>query len=155
MSQPDHYVNTLHVKVRGTAPTYNPQSFIWKHITWCDVMVVPETPIKIGQRVCLVEIAGLDESPGEDADPEDIETRELGIEGEVVGIRTMEKEIVEFIVENDTRRSMTERVYLTVEYAPGETILLDSWNGIAHLLASALGRVTRRIPAIRGWDGLI
>ncbi|KAH9856126.1 hypothetical protein C2E23DRAFT_857165 [Lenzites betulinus] len=142
--------NDILVKVRGMAPTHNPRNVAWKHIIWCDVVIAPPAPIAVGQRVVLKKVNGFDESPGaEEINWDDLETVDLDVEGEIVGIRTIEKEVVEFVVRNDKKRAMTELAYLTIENSPGETVILDGWDWLALKLITFLDGATRRMPAIR------
>ncbi|KAH9857503.1 hypothetical protein C2E23DRAFT_856251 [Lenzites betulinus] len=147
---PNNHANTVLVRVRGTAPTHNPSCAIWKHAAWCDVAVIPNKSIEVGQRVVLKKIIGRDENPGEDepqVDPPNVQ--DLDIEGDVIRVRAVEKETIEFVVTNRIERSMTEVVYLTVECVLGETVKLTGWNWWSHRLAWFLGTASRRTPAER------
>ncbi|KAH9851465.1 hypothetical protein C2E23DRAFT_860636 [Lenzites betulinus] len=128
---PSSQTHTILVRVRGTAPTYNPKCLAWKHVAWCDVAIAPPNPITVGQRVALRKLRGRDECPSDEDEPVgEPSSTDLGIEGRVREARTIEKEVVEFVVENENESSMTELVYLTVEHRLAETHgrILDGEN---------------------------
>ncbi|KAH9853572.1 hypothetical protein C2E23DRAFT_714047, partial [Lenzites betulinus] len=107
--------NTIIVRERGLAPTHNPENMTWKHAAWYDVAIVPANPITIGQKVRMRGITGVDEGQhGEDAEPIPSRAVDLGVEGYVEQIRTLERNTVEFVVKNEVEWSMIELVYLTV-----------------------------------------
>ncbi|KAH9850514.1 hypothetical protein C2E23DRAFT_861275 [Lenzites betulinus] len=141
--------NTIRVRVRGSAPTYNPRSFAWRHAIWCDVAIMPALPIKVGQKVRLMEVMGLGESPGEEEeDGELLEDRDIEVEGIVTSIRTVEKHVIELVIENEAENSSTELAYLSVEYIPGKTIALEGIRWIACELLRILNKPTRRAPVL-------
>ncbi|KAH9852912.1 hypothetical protein C2E23DRAFT_859559 [Lenzites betulinus] len=156
MPPPPNGTNTLRVRVRGSAPIYNPESFEWKHILWCDVAFMPDRPIVIGQSVRLLEITGPSESPEDDEDDDGDDSpddEDIGVEGKIIGVKSFEKETVELVVENNVERSTTAMIYLTVEYVPDRTVTLTGWNWIAYKLAEHFGRVTRRMPVLKERGG--
>lgn len=141
-------VSTIIVRERGQAPTYNPANMAWKYAAWFDVAVVPKTPITIGQRVKMRGITGVDEGQDdEEAEPLPTRASDLGVEGYVEGIRTLEKNTAEFVVKNEIEWSMIELVYLTVELT-AETVALSWKHWAAHKIISWTSEATRRMPAV-------
>lgn len=147
MPLPPHPISTVIVKVRGSAPTYNPLNAAWRHAIWADVVATPATPIAIGQKLQLMVAANIPEGPyDEDVDPPNLELRSLGVTGRVTAIRAIEKWVIEFVVENDIERSVTEIVYLAAAAELDKTVKLSGVHRATHLLASWAGRGTRRLP---------
>lgn len=72
-----------------------------------------------------------------------------GVEGEIVGIRTMELAITEFIVKNDDYRSTIGFAYLSIQHVQGATVRLDLWRLTLRTLLLPFLPHTRHIPLDR------
>ncbi|KAL1945537.1 hypothetical protein VTO73DRAFT_2388 [Trametes versicolor] len=95
-----------------------------------DVTAIPRTPLHIG---IAVHIIALTELPNPFADEYNEEApcyhaQPTEIEGRIVAIRVMEREITEFVVKNENTRSTTKYAYLTVEHDQGVTVHLNMWR---------------------------
>ncbi|KAH9892718.1 hypothetical protein C8Q73DRAFT_687309 [Cubamyces lactineus] len=113
-----------------------------------DVTITPKRPLRVGSRVRLMR---LDNRPDPDnGDYIRIEAactvEDTGIEGDIVGIRAAEMNVVELVVRNEKDWSMTELAYLSVRRASGVTVELGA---LVNLLLWVLGWVLvagREIP---------
>ncbi|KAH9847126.1 hypothetical protein C2E23DRAFT_742632 [Lenzites betulinus] len=142
-------VSTLHVRTRGSVPTYNPRNFAWRHAIWCNVVIVPTSPITVGQKVRLVEVHGPSESPGDEDEETPHEAKDIDVEGVVTNVRTLETDLVEFVVKNEIEGAMTELAYISVENAPGRTVTLTGWTWlISKTMLPLIGKTTRRVPTL-------
>ncbi|KAI0327203.1 hypothetical protein GY45DRAFT_1257504, partial [Cubamyces sp. BRFM 1775] len=93
-----------------------------------DVTITPAKPLHVGGRVRLMR---LDNRP----DPSHGDyirvgatctVEDTGIEGDIIGIRAVERKMVEFVVRNEKDWSMTELAYLSVRRSRGVTIELGA-----------------------------
>ncbi|OJT01593.1 hypothetical protein TRAPUB_7935 [Trametes pubescens] len=117
---------TIFTKERGRAPSSLPRNSCISEIAFLDVTIPPPLPLHVGQHIrahVLTKRHARDGSlvPGYISEP-------AGVEGVIVGIRTMELAITEFIVKNDDYKSTIEYAYLTIQHIQGVTVNLDIWR---------------------------
>lgn len=143
---------TAYALERGRAPALLPHRTRCRSIAYYDVVILPSAPLSIGQRVKIYTLAPI-ARPGcegiEDGEQKWYKARPADVEGEIIGIRTMELAVTEFILKNEVNQSLVEHAYLTVQHIQGETVLLDAWRRIARTLALPILSHTRHVPVER------
>ncbi|KAI0650595.1 hypothetical protein C8Q79DRAFT_923822 [Trametes meyenii] len=124
-------------KQRGMAPVSNMKGRRGTQVTYHDIPIIPETPLSIGQRICLYTLKGVENPFGRgqgvdngEGEPVPCYTISVtGVAGPIVGIRAMDQKIVELIVRNDRmERSMVAYAYITVKNLHGVTTNLPMWR---------------------------
>ncbi|KAL1944956.1 hypothetical protein VTO73DRAFT_2576 [Trametes versicolor] len=135
-------------KERGRVPISQPRGGRYTENVHFDVTAVPRTPLRIGLRVHIIALTELPnpftdeyntDAPCYHAEPTEIE-------GRIIAIRAMEKEITEFVIKNEHDRSTTKYAYLTVEHDQGVTVHLNTWRrAMRHILLPFLLK-TRYAP---------
>ncbi|KAH9855822.1 hypothetical protein C2E23DRAFT_812071, partial [Lenzites betulinus] len=143
---------TVYVRERGRAPVSHPTNGTHTSVAYYDMVTTPPTPVQVGTHL---RCRTLREVPTPFAHPQQYMSEDPGVEGTVVSLRAMDKEVVEFVVKNETPWSTTEFVYLAAPYAPGITTKLTILQWILHaiLCIFTLAEV-RRIPSLP-WTAIV
>ncbi|KAI0336023.1 hypothetical protein GY45DRAFT_1402416 [Cubamyces sp. BRFM 1775] len=137
--------------IRGRAPANRHETGRIMDVTYHDVVVAPHSPLRLGQ---VVHVYNLEPNPNRPAphhhEPRQYIASRTDVRGRIVGIRAMEKNLLELVVKNTLPRSATMYAYLTVSYLEGITISLKRWTWLATWIARKLLQETRRVPVDRG-----
>ncbi|KAL1945934.1 hypothetical protein VTO73DRAFT_1936 [Trametes versicolor] len=140
---------TVHAIERGRAPSNLPRSIRILETAHFDVVITPTVPLHIGQHI---QINSLDEAPnpagrrgGTRSQPWYTSTP-ADIAGRIVGIRTMELAVTEFIVFNEENCSLVEHAYLSIQHIQGVTVMLDPWRRMARTILLPFLPHTRHVP---------
>ncbi|KAH9891233.1 hypothetical protein C8Q73DRAFT_667175 [Cubamyces lactineus] len=137
--------------IRGRAPANRHEAGRIMDVTYHDIIIAPKSPLRLGQTV---QVYNLELHPDHPTlrcqEPKQYMASRTDIKGEIVGIRAVEKDLVELIVKNALMRSATMYAYLTIPYQEGTTITLGKWMWAAVWLARRLLRETRRVPLEKG-----
>lgn len=139
---------TVYTKTRGRAPACLPNSDRILDVAFLDVAFPPPVPLKIGQHVRINTLTlrgdqGPIHYPGEVVA---YTSESADIAGRIIGIRSMEKAVTEFVIKNEIYHSQTEHAYLAVPHIEGLTVSLNVWQWIARSILSPILPDTRRIP---------
>ncbi|EIW54198.1 uncharacterized protein TRAVEDRAFT_51918 [Trametes versicolor FP-101664 SS1] len=112
-----------------------------------DVVLPPPSPLRVGARVIIHRLTnrGCPDARGVAR----YNSERAGIEGPIVGVRTMELAITEFVVQNDNQDSTTNYAYLTVQHLHGETVQLEAWRWAWRTLTLPFLHHTRHAPLDR------
>ncbi|KAL1945057.1 hypothetical protein VTO73DRAFT_2677 [Trametes versicolor] len=138
---------TVYAIKRGRAPVNTPDKTRRRYVLHLDVVITPAKPLRVGARVKLSELDEIDNPFDNDYDaPKTFSATEVGVVGEIVGIRAMEKEFIEFVVANENMHSPIEYAYLAIKHAHGDTTHLEIWRRLLWWLITPLLRLTRHIP---------
>lgn len=142
----------VHTLERGRAPSNLPRSLRILETKTLDVPILPADPLHVGQRVRIYALKKIP-NPAGLRDDEETQTwyssTPTDVEGTIVGIRAMELAVTEFIIANETRHSLVEHAYLSVQHAQGTTVDLELWRCIARTLLLPFLPHTRHIPIDR------
>lgn len=144
--EPMHYPNIVHALERGRAPFSLPRDASIQETVSYDVIVSPLTPLRIGQCVQIRALRWVRSTDGEREDWTRYESIPTGVEGRIVGIRTMELATTELIVLNEVDHSEVKHAYLTVQHIEGKTIVLEIWRRILRTLLLPVLPHTRHVP---------
>lgn len=140
---------TVHALERGRAPASLPRSSRVLETAHFDVIIPPATPLHIGQTVRVNALTEANElginGLGGNVQPWYTSTP-ADIEGRIVGIRTLELAVTEFIVLNEVKTSLVEHAYLTIQHAQGTTVALDIWRSAVRTILLPLLPHTRHVP---------
>ncbi|KAH9850141.1 hypothetical protein C2E23DRAFT_861420 [Lenzites betulinus] len=135
---------TVYVRERGRAPTSHPTNGTLTSVAYYDMVTIPSEPVRVG---AYLKIKTLREVPTPFAVPQRYSPEEPGVEGTVVSLRAMDREVVEFVVKNGVPWSTTEFAFLAAPHIPGITTRLTIVQWILHfILCTFLMGETRRIP---------
>ncbi|EIW57567.1 uncharacterized protein TRAVEDRAFT_21144 [Trametes versicolor FP-101664 SS1] len=143
---------TIHAIERGRAPSSLPRSARELEIAHFDVIIPPTIPLRVGQSVRVNSLTEAREAGNVEREaytPAWYESTATGIEGRVIGIRTMELAITEFIIRNNDRLSLVEHAYLSIQHVQGITVHLGLWQNIGRTLLLPFLPHTRHIPIER------
>lgn len=142
----------IHAIERGRAPSNLPRSARAFETAHFDVVLIPVAPIHVGQEVQIFSLEAR-------STPNVMERRQraqpeftaipTGITGRVVGIRTMELAVTEFVVRNEADQSLVDFAYLTVQHAEGTTVTMETWRRIARTILLPILPHTRHVPILR------
>ncbi|EIW64003.1 uncharacterized protein TRAVEDRAFT_16231 [Trametes versicolor FP-101664 SS1] len=138
---------------RGSAPANVPNRTRAFYTDQIDVVIPPNTPLRVGERVKIYTIEQISDPFGRTQESESDRTYQaepLGVVGRITGVRAMERETTEFIVSNENPRSATAYVYLTIQHVQGETVDFEYWRRILRWLMQPMLATTRRVPMERG-----
>lgn len=144
---------TVHAIERGVAPSNLPRNTRISHTVYLDMVILPPTPLHVGMRVevnTLMRTENPGGGGGDWAAQKWYKSRPADIVGEIVGIRTMELAITEFVILNEVPQSLTKHAYLTVQHAEGITVTMDIWRRIARIALLPFLTHTRHVPIERG-----
>lgn len=119
---------TIYAHERGSVPTQLPNSARPLVVAFLDVAIPPPIPLRTGQHVRVNALIPRETPNPRPTSPKQYWSEPVDIEGRIVGIRTMELETVEFVVQNDIYHSPVEHAYLTIKYIPGATVSLTFWQ---------------------------
>ena len=144
-------LTTVMAKVTGRTPTHAVGNDQERYITYMDVPILPTAPIEVGSRVRVIylepkprEVA---RTPNHRREPK-YTAYTSDVRGTIIGIRTMEKEVVEFVLRNENEESKTRYAYMAVPYEEGATVRLSlamkAWRWL--MLALVPVPWTRKIP---------
>ncbi|KAI0650252.1 hypothetical protein C8Q79DRAFT_886907, partial [Trametes meyenii] len=118
----------IYTRHRGGAPASTPGEYRMVDVSFYDV-ALPSLPMEVGQWVKIVKI-----KEGQEYSPLVAEnhyrTQETGIEGSIIGVKAVERDLVEFVVRNETPRSIISHAYLAVPRMEGVTVRLEWWRRI-------------------------
>ncbi|KAI0667419.1 hypothetical protein C8Q78DRAFT_981849 [Trametes maxima] len=110
----------LYVRERGGAPMLQLGDHRNLSVAYYDLIVQPNTPIQTGMRVSVHPLVAVPASNGE------IQWRLVSrveeVEGEIIGLRAMEKHLTEFVVKNERGGSTIEYAYVAVPHHEGVTV---------------------------------
>lgn len=133
---------------RGRLPKANNTGARYRDMACYDVIVIPDAPLKIGERVeirPITEVEGRNGRNGiQGARHYVVERAE--VKGKIVGIRAMEKEVTEFIVKNDEWMETAEHALVSVQHVQGVTVDLGWWGRLVRWALSGWALTLRRIP---------
>ncbi|OJT13717.1 hypothetical protein TRAPUB_9717 [Trametes pubescens] len=141
---------TVYAKERGRAPSDMPRRTRIRDVVSLDIVIPPVVPLQIGQRVCVQVLRRRRSRNGSLA--AGYECEPIGVEGTIVGVRTMELAVTELIVRNEDYRSATEHAYLSIQHIHGVTIRLSLWHTVLRTLLLPILPHTRHIPLERNAD---
>ncbi|OJT14556.1 hypothetical protein TRAPUB_8889 [Trametes pubescens] len=139
-------ITTVLAKGRGEAPAEDPLRPSLT-ITFFDVPIVPRTPLHVGQLVHVLSLKPCDGLfPGEGEKPQRYIAYDSGIMGRIVGIRSMEENITEFVVRNEAEWAREAYAYLAIKHIPGVTVKLGAWKALLRSTIRRPAKATRDIP---------
>lgn len=143
---------TIHAIERGRAPSNLPRSTRILETAHFDVVVAPTIPIHVGQRVQIHSLTPK-------STPASLESGRRAqnwytstptdIAGRVVGVRTMELAVTEFIVLNEEHQSLVEYAYLTVQHVEGVTVAMEAWRRLVRTALLPILPHTRHVPTVK------
>lgn len=119
---------TLYAREQGSVPANLPNSDRPLVIAFLDVAIPPPVPLRTGQHVRIHALIRRNTPGAHPTSPARFWSEPTDIEGKIVGIRAMELDTIEFVIQNDIYHSPVEHAYLTVKYAPGDTVSLTLWQ---------------------------
>lgn len=119
---------TLYTREQGSVPACLPNSARPFVIAFLDVAIPPPIPLRTGQHVRIHALTRRDAPNRRPTSPAQYWSEPTDIEGKIIGIRAMELETIEFVIQNDVYHSPVEHAYLTIKYAPGATVALTLWQ---------------------------
>lgn len=143
---------TVHAIERGRAPALLPRQLRLRSIAYYDIVVPPAAPLSIGQRVKVNTLTVIEDPVG---DATEIGSQRwyrsspADVEGEIIGIRTVELAVTEFILRNEVNQSLVEHAYLAIQHIEGVTVRLGLWRRIVRTLALPVLAHTRHVPLER------
>lgn len=140
------YPNIVHALERGRAPSSLPRSTSIQETVAYDVIVAPLSPLRIGQRVQVRALRWIRSAEGEWEGRSKYESVPTDVEGQIIGIRTMELAVTEFIVLNETDQSEVKHAYITVQHIQGKTVALDIGRRILRTAMLPILPHTRHVP---------
>lgn len=143
---------TIHAIERGRAPSNLPRSIRILETAHFDVVVTPTIPIYVGQEVQIRSLTLKNPATSPERGGEARKwyvSRPADITGRVVGIRTMELAVTEFIVLNEESQSLVEYAYLTVQHIEGVTVAMEAWRRLVRTALLPLLPHTRHVPIER------
>lgn len=116
-----------------------------------DVPIMPRIPLHIGLAVSITALHRCrNPSPTPEADLDEdtpcYTSVETDVEGKIVGVRALEKNITELIVENRDRTTATAYAYLAIHHVEGKTVHLPLWLRALRATLHPLLPATRDIP---------
>ncbi|OJT08740.1 hypothetical protein TRAPUB_350 [Trametes pubescens] len=143
---PTTQATIIYALERGRVPTSMPRSSrILENVNF-DVAIAPPVPLRIGMAV---DIHVLRRITPQAYNNEEEETRYAAepadITGTIIGIKSLELAITEFIVKNEDNWAMTDVAYLSVPHVRGVTVYLGLAHSIARTLLLPLLPHTRHI----------
>lgn len=113
-----------------------------------DVVTPPTTPLSVGLKIAVHTVTRW--RNGDGTISEQYAAEPAGIVGRIVGIRTVELAVTEFVVSNDDLSSPIEQAYLSVQHIHGVTVDLGAWRTILRTLALPILNHTRHVPLDHG-----
>lgn len=137
----------INARERGGAPTHT-SAHAGISVVFYDVINTPSTPLHIGQRVQLFALLPCNNRfpfDNENSQPR-YSAYDTGIKGTIVGIRSMDAAITEFVVRNESDRSSATYAHLSVEHIQGITVRIGLWTQIVRLVLLLFLTATCRIP---------
>ncbi|KAI0360085.1 hypothetical protein OH77DRAFT_1359654, partial [Trametes cingulata] len=137
---------TIYARERGSAPAKVEEGKETK-VAYLDVPIAPCEPIHVGQKARILLLSPCDELfPSEEETTTHYYTAEdVGLWGTVVGIRVVEENMVEFILENENIKSATAYAYLAVARREGLTVRMPPWTRWLSMAGIGLARTTRTV----------
>ncbi|KAI0329236.1 hypothetical protein GY45DRAFT_1212320, partial [Cubamyces sp. BRFM 1775] len=116
--------------IRGGAPA-NRQGEL-RDVTYLDVVVPPPTPLRVGQTVTISALRDRYTTPRAQLQAtRHLIANPLELEGRIVGVRSLERKMIELIVSNNHATSTTAYAYLAAPLALGTTVDLGPWGNLA------------------------
>ncbi|EIW61238.1 uncharacterized protein TRAVEDRAFT_44059 [Trametes versicolor FP-101664 SS1] len=134
----------VHTKERGSAPSSLPRTPRSLDTISLDVVIPPPSPLRVGARVVIHSLTGC--SPQGARGQAEYNAERTGVEGPIVGVRSMELAVTEFIVKNDNLNSTTNYAYLTIQHRQGVTVQLEAWRWVWRTLSLPFLHHTRHVP---------
>ncbi|EIW58572.1 uncharacterized protein TRAVEDRAFT_47713 [Trametes versicolor FP-101664 SS1] len=141
----------IYTRERGNAPADLPFCNQIRDVAFHDIAISPTRPLEVGLRVRIHVLRPRHGREVLAEDPDDPHTtpryraESADIAGPIVGIRTLELAVTEFIVQNEIYRSTVEHAYLSVPHLHGLTVRLGMWHWIARTVLLPLLPHTRHV----------
>ncbi|KAJ8502107.1 hypothetical protein ONZ51_g161 [Trametes cubensis] len=142
---------TVMARVNGRTPTHTGRGDQDRYVTYLDVPILPTSPIEVGSQVRVVylepkprEVA---RTPNHQREPK-YTAYTSDVRGTVIGIRAVDAEVTEFILENANEDSKTKYAYMAIKHDEGTTVCLSLGMRVWRWLTLALTHAppTRKIP---------
>ncbi|EIW52962.1 uncharacterized protein TRAVEDRAFT_53386 [Trametes versicolor FP-101664 SS1] len=139
-------ITTILAKERGAAPAEDSlcPTPTAKHF---DVPIVPRVPLHVGQMVHILSLFpcnGL--FPGKGEKPPRYTAFDSGVWGKVVEIKSMDRNITEFVVRNEAKWAKEAYAYLAIKHIEGTTVSLGKWRTLLRSTIQRPAPATRDIP---------
>ncbi len=147
--QPTAMTATILAKETGATPSRRPYEPTTAMVVYYDVPIRPRVPLHVGQKIhihSLTPANGEETQEQEQGGPPHYWAEETGIEGSISGIRAVEEETVELVVENENVASAAVRAVLTVQYIEGVTVRLGWWARMERAVRPWPLPATRSVP---------
>ncbi|KAI0646195.1 hypothetical protein C8Q79DRAFT_926221 [Trametes meyenii] len=148
-SQPQ--MTTIYARCRGEAPALPPGEFRMVDVKFFDVVVPPTLPMTVGQWVRVNKIVENQEYSPLVANNH-CRTKWSGVEGPIIGVRTIERSLVEFVVKNETPRSLVSHAYVAIPWIEGVTTRLEWWR---RALWTLVGWTIPQVRAVITEDNMV